>query len=97
MCPPHCGQTRLMMEEIMLAFGSPGIVSMILIVASYVPRLLSGEDSGLNDARRSQGLRTTVNLPMSLSLSSAPCWLAADFVWVTSPAAASLRCMTLQT
>jgi hypothetical protein len=32
MCPPHCGQTRLMIEEIMLAFGSPGLVSIRLIV-----------------------------------------------------------------
>jgi hypothetical protein len=32
MCPPHCGQTRLMIEEIMFAFGSPGVVSIRLIV-----------------------------------------------------------------
>lgn len=28
MYPPHFGQTRLMIEEITLAFGSPGSVSM---------------------------------------------------------------------
>jgi len=33
MLPPHCGQTKLMIEEIMLELGSPGIVSIILIVA----------------------------------------------------------------
>jgi len=31
MLPPHCGQIKLMIDEIMLEFGSPGIVSIILI------------------------------------------------------------------
>jgi hypothetical protein len=35
MLPPHCGQTKLMIEEIMLELGSPGIVSIILIVAPF--------------------------------------------------------------
>ena len=65
MCPPHCGQTRLMIEEIMLAFGSPGIVSMCLMVS--LPNLTRGFSSrsspSCEDARRSQGPRTTVNLP----------------------------------
>src|SRR5215831_470112 len=34
--PPHCGQTRLMIEEMMLAFDSPGSVSM-----SFMNRLLN--------------------------------------------------------
>ena len=33
MPPPHCGQTRLMIDDITVALVSPGIVSMILIVA----------------------------------------------------------------
>jgi hypothetical protein len=65
MCPPHCGQTRLMIEEIMLAFTSPGIVSMCLIVS--LPDLTKGVSSksspSYEKARRSQGPRTTVNLP----------------------------------
>ena len=32
MLPPHCGQIRLMIDEIMVEFGSPGIVSIILMV-----------------------------------------------------------------
>ena len=34
MLPPHCGQTRLMIEEMMLAFDSPGIASMFLTLSS---------------------------------------------------------------
>jgi hypothetical protein len=78
MCPPHCGQTRLMIEEIMLAFGSPGIVSMCLIVS--LPNLTTGFSSksspSCEDARRSQGPRTTVNLPRVSVALSAPCWLS---------------------
>lgn len=33
MLPPHCGQTRLMMEEMMLAADSPGSVSIRCLVA----------------------------------------------------------------
>jgi hypothetical protein len=55
MRPPHCGQTRLMIEEIMLAFGSPGVVSMCLIVS--LPNLTTGFSSknspSCEDARRS--------------------------------------------
>jgi len=40
MYPPHFGQTRLMIEEITLAFGSPGSVSMCLIVS--LPNLTTG-------------------------------------------------------
>src|SRR5215469_7641832 len=32
MLPPHCGQTRLMIDEMMLALDSPGSVSMCSIV-----------------------------------------------------------------
>ncbi len=59
MCPPHCGQTRLMIEEIMLAFASPGIVSMRLIVPSSSHCRLS---PSCENARRSPGPRTTLNL-----------------------------------
>ncbi len=63
MCPPHCGQTRLMIEEITLAFGSPGIVSMRLIVPSLSHcRLLPESSPSCQNARRSPGPRTTVNL-----------------------------------
>ena len=78
MYPPHCGQTRLMIEEIMLAFGSPGIVSMCLIVS--LPNLTTGFSSksspSCEDARRSQGPRTTVNLLRVSVALSGPCWLA---------------------
>jgi hypothetical protein len=33
MPPPHCGQTKLIIEEMMLALDSPGIVSIVRIVA----------------------------------------------------------------
>jgi hypothetical protein len=64
MCPPHCGQTRLMIEEIMLAFASPGIVSMRLIVPSSSHcKILPESSPSFEKARRSPGPRTTVNLP----------------------------------
>lgn len=63
MCPPHCGQTRLMIEEIMVAFASPGIVSMRLIVLSSSHcRLFPESSPSCENARCSQGPRTTVNL-----------------------------------
>ncbi len=34
MRPPHCGQTRLMMDEMMVAFDSPGKLSVMFIIAS---------------------------------------------------------------
>jgi len=34
MLPPHCGQIRLMIEEMMLELDSPGIVSIVFITAS---------------------------------------------------------------
>ena len=34
--PPQCGQTKLMIEEMMLALDSPGIASMILMLSSRV-------------------------------------------------------------
>jgi hypothetical protein len=33
--PPHCGQTRLMIDEMMPAFDSAGSMSIILITLSY--------------------------------------------------------------
>ena len=35
MLPPHCGQTRLIIDEIMLAFDSPGTASMTLMLSSF--------------------------------------------------------------
>ena len=35
MLPPHCGHTKLMIEEIMLALRSPGIPSIVLIATPY--------------------------------------------------------------
>jgi hypothetical protein len=32
--PPHCGQTKLIIEEMMLALDSPGIASMTLMLSS---------------------------------------------------------------
>ncbi len=88
MCPPHCGQTRLMIEEIMLAFASPGIVSMRLIVPSSSHyRILPERSPSCENARCSPGPRTTVNLLRVSVALSAPCWLAAEFVWATLPAA----------
>jgi hypothetical protein len=37
MLPPHCGQTKLMIEEIMLVFSSPGIRSIVLMFALLEP------------------------------------------------------------
>src|SRR5262245_23788809 len=36
--PPHCGHTRLMIEEMMLAFDSPGSVSKLVIVCLLIPK-----------------------------------------------------------
>jgi len=57
MCPPHCGQTRLMIEEIMLAFGSPGIVSMCLIVS--LPSLTTGFSSKVFRVAKMRGAANT--------------------------------------
>ncbi len=63
MLPPHCGQTQLMIEEMMLASGSSAVVSVMLIVSPLRPGQVGG------DARRSQRPRTTDNLPrMSFAL-----------------------------
>src|SRR6266852_9481861 len=34
MLPPHCGQTKLIIEEMTLALDSPGIESMVLMLFS---------------------------------------------------------------
>ncbi len=36
MLPPHCGQTKLMIEEIKLALSSPGSVSIVLMFALLI-------------------------------------------------------------
>lgn len=41
MLPPHCGQTKLMIEEIMLELDSPGSVS-TLITVSYLAGAIPG-------------------------------------------------------
>lgn len=78
MRPPHCGQTRLMIEEIMLAFGSPGIVSTCLIVS--LPNLTTGFSSKVLRAAKTRGaakdhVRRLNLLRVSVAL-GAPCWLA---------------------
>jgi len=80
-----------MIEEIMLAFGSPGIISIRLIVPLADCKLLPGKFSELRKceaAAKDRVRRLTCH--GYLSLSSAPCWLATEFVWATVPAAASL-------
>lgn len=71
MCPPHCGQTRLMIEEIMLAFGSPGVASIRLIVPpSRLQDSFPESSPACENARRNQGpRRATVNsLRVSVAL-----------------------------
>ena len=36
MLPPHCGQIKLIIEEMMLELNSPGIVSIVLIAVSVL-------------------------------------------------------------
>lgn len=61
MLPPHCGQTKLMIEEMMLELDSPGSVSTLMMI-SY-PAGPSRELLQIrNHARGKQGLRMSVNL-----------------------------------
>src|SRR2546427_3692050 len=79
---PHRGQTKLIIEEIMLALGSPGTVSTILMFALlFHCRFLSGKDCRLTTTRGAAGgcVRRIVSRGCLL-LSGAPCWLAAEFV-----------------
>src|SRR2546429_9458900 len=56
MLPPHRGQTKLIIEEIMLALGSPGTVSTILMFALlFHRRFLSGKDCRLTTTRGAAG------------------------------------------
>ena len=58
MFPPHCGQTRLMIEEIMLAFISPGIVSISLMAdSSLAPKVSSPKALALTKLRGAAGDR----------------------------------------
>jgi hypothetical protein len=41
MLPPHCGQTRLMIEEMMLESDSPGSMSIIFILVSSTHRIFA--------------------------------------------------------
>jgi hypothetical protein len=57
MLPPHCGHTRLMIDE-MIVLGSPGNMLMILMALP-----VSGASATrINDARCSRRLRMSVNL-----------------------------------
>jgi hypothetical protein len=66
--PPHCGQTRFMIDEMRLALGSPGRASMIFMDS---PPFRGFCRKGFDDARCSRRLRMSVNLrPVSFSLST---------------------------
>jgi hypothetical protein len=71
--PPHCGQTKLMMDEMMCPWKSPGSVSVMLIIGllSSAPKV-SGRHGPNN------GYPSRVSAPEA----SAPNWLAAESVWV---------------
>lgn len=70
--PPHCGQTRLVMDEMIDPFDSPGSVSTVLIIVllSRDPKTTRGTDLG---HKRKCATRV-------ITLSGAPNWLAAGTV-----------------
>jgi hypothetical protein len=72
--PPHCGQTKLMIDEMICAFDSPGSVS---AVSHNRPPVQRSD----NCARGRHGPQTTEIIPRgSFALSGAPNWLAAKSV-----------------
>ena len=74
--PPHCGQTRFMIDEMRLALGSPGSVSMILMVSPPFGGFCS---KGFDNARCSRRLRMSGVFSLStlravwLRVPSLPC------------------------
>ncbi len=65
---PHCGQTRLRIDERMRTFNSPGGVSMV-IMFEVSPRSGEGQKRGQNDGGMPRGF---------CALCDAPNWLAAE-------------------
>ncbi len=85
MFPPHCGQTRLMIEEMMLAFGSPGMVSIVLMLSLVVQRC-EAQPWTAYDGIFTGACRFKIT----------PRWFATEFVWLPVPAGASLNPWAMQ-
>jgi len=68
--PPHCGQTRLRIDEMMRRFNSPGGASMVLMF-EVLPKIRRGAETGQNDGSMPRGC---------CALGDAPNWLAAESV-----------------
>jgi len=68
--PPHCGQTRLRIDERMRTFNSPGGASMV-IMFEVSARSGEGQKRGQNDGGMPRGF---------CALCDAPNWLAAESV-----------------
>ena len=77
--PPHCGQTKLMIDEMTCPFDSPGCVSVVLIICSPIsrhPKGHEGQPQTANDGNVPRGgLR---------AMACAPSWLAAESVSASS-------------
>jgi len=72
--PPHCGQTRLMIDEMIWAFDSPGSVSQVLIIALLFQEFLrEGQTRG--HKQRKCDARGFLRF-----VTCAPNWLAAESV-----------------
>lgn len=76
MLPPHCGQTRLMIEEIMLALSSPGNVSIVLIFAllTLTALLLARGIPISSYSRRGRGPSMTILAASVSPFLSTPRW-----------------------
>lgn len=74
--PPHCGQTRLRIDERMRTFNSPGGASM-MIMFEVSPRSGEGQKRGQNDGGMLRGF---------CALCDAPNWLAAESVYASRAA-----------
>jgi hypothetical protein len=73
--PPHCGQTKLMIDEMICAFDSPGSVSAFVIIALLFrdPTKSRGADTGHKQ-------RKCAARGFTRSVTCAPNWLAAESV-----------------
>src|SRR5208283_5011179 len=74
--PPHCGQTRLRIDERIRTFNSPGGASM-MIMFEVSPRSGEGQKRGQNDGGMLRGF---------CALCDAPNWLAAESVYASRAA-----------
>jgi hypothetical protein len=74
--PPHCGQTRLRIDERMRTFNSPGGASMV-IMFEVSPRSGEGQKRGQNDGGMPRWF---------CALCDAPNWLAAESVYASRAA-----------